>query len=108
MKGACSHGVLFHIFIPLRTHCWYPSFKVVLQVLMRSERQHTVGSLSLRWCPSAGHRAAAAGGRASPPGRITLLALVELPGLGKLHPGSCLDAGNLQIQLEVRARGEDR
>lgn len=44
---------------------------------------------------------------ASPPGRITLLALEELSGLGKLHPGSCVAAGSLQVQLEVRARGED-
>lgn len=30
-----------------------------------------------------------------------------LSGPGKLHEGSCLDAGNLQIHLKVRARGED-
>lgn len=67
-------------------------------------------SFSTGWDPSpwAGRWAAAAGGSALLPGGITLLVFLELSGLGKLHPGSCLDAGNLQIQLEVRVRGEDR
>lgn len=52
-------------------------------------------------------RAAAAGGSALSPGRVTLLVFVELSGLGEVHPGGYLGAGNLQMQLEVRARGED-
>lgn len=69
MKGACSCCVWFGIFIPLCSHCWCPSFKVVLA---GNELQHRVGSLLQ--------------GSAAPPGRITLVP-VELSGLGKLQPG---------------------
>jgi len=104
MIGACSYCVVFDVFTPFLTQCWYPPFEVALQELAGSDLPHTVGSLAC--------------GRAllqgcglpcfTPRQNLTPLARVELSGPGKLHPGSCLDAGKLQIQLEVRARGEGR
>lgn len=108
MEGACSYCISFDVFIPLLTHYQSLSFKVVLRELVRNYLQLTVGPFSLHRCPSAGFWTVAAGNSALSPGRITLLVLVELPGLGELHPGSCWDAGNFQIPLEVRVRGEDR
>lgn len=87
--------VEFDIFFPLLTRCWYPAFKV-LQELLSNDLQQSVG-----------HGAAAAvlrPRRDHPPG----VCRASWAGNASSRASSCLDAGDLQIQLAVRACGEGR